>query len=398
MWQHATIFLTVLSSGVLSLELEVVNQWNLIDFNFPYDYNLIKNFRPETNVFTGLEVTDNRIFLAIPRLWSGVPATLAVIPRHTPPGSSPQLEAYPTWGFHGVGRGQNDSCAGLASVYRIRKDSCNRLWVLDSGVNLALEDFQRICPPKLVIFDLATDQAVRTVIFPRQVLRPNSLLTNLVIDETVQGNCDHAFVYMSDTAAPGLVVYDAARDTAWRLVHPSMFPDPNFSDYTVQGERFTLMDGVVGLTLSPKLATLYFQPLATNRLFSIPTSALRKGPLGQDEELPITLVGKKSSQGLGLALDPRDDTIFFSPVSETSIAAWNPVTNNQKLIAYDPQQLQFAAELRWRDEDNSIWLLSTRFQKFFRRTVGPHEVNLRIIRIGTSPNVATGLNNNLYYK
>jgi hypothetical protein len=66
------------------------------------------------------------------------------------------------------------------------------------------------------------------------------------------------------------------------------------------------------------------------RLFSIPTSALRKGPLGQDEELPITLVGKKSSQGLGLALDPRDDTIFFSPVSETSIAAWNPVTNNQK--------------------------------------------------------------------
>jgi hypothetical protein len=85
-------------------------------------------------------------------------------------------------------------------------------------------------------------------------------------------------------------------------------------------------------------------------------------------------------------------------VSETSIAAWNPVTNNQKLIAYDPQQLQFAAELRWRDEDNSIWLLSTRFQKFFRRTVGPHEVNLRIIRIGTSPNVATGLNNNLYYK
>lgn len=172
-------------------------------------------------MFTGLEVTDNRIFLAIPRLWSGVPATLAVIPRHTPPGSSPQLEAYPTWGFHGVGRGQNDSCAGLASVYRIRKDSCNRLWVgalecfanifsstvgfqvLDSGVNLALEDFQRICPPKLVIFDLATDQAVRTVIFPRQVLRPNSLLTNLVIDETVQGNCDHAFVYMSDTAAPG---------------------------------------------------------------------------------------------------------------------------------------------------------------------------------------------------
>lgn len=67
----------------------------------------------------------------------------------------------------------------------------------------SLDDFQRICPPKLMIFDLHTDQLVRTVIFPRQVLRPNSLLTNLIIDESIQGTCDSAFVYMSDTAAPG---------------------------------------------------------------------------------------------------------------------------------------------------------------------------------------------------
>lgn len=65
-------------------------------------------------------------------------------------------------------------------------------------------------------------------------------------------------------------------------------------------------------------------------MYSISTSVLRKGPVDITEELPITLVGKKSSQGLGLALDPKDDTIYFSPVRETSIAAWNPVTNHQK--------------------------------------------------------------------
>lgn len=160
-----------------------------------------------------------------------------------------------------------NNCTGLVSVYRMRKDSCNRLWVLDSGIRTSLEDFTRICPPKIVIFDLFTDQIVRTIVFPRQALRPSSLLTNLIIDESVRGPCDNAFLYISDTAAPGMVVYDSAKDQAWRVMHPAMFPDPDFSDYTIQGERFTLMDGIIGLAHSATLASIFFQPLATDRYF-----------------------------------------------------------------------------------------------------------------------------------
>lgn len=65
-------------------------------------------------------------------------------------------------------------------------------------------------------------------------------------------------------------------------------------------------------------------------LFSVKTSALRAGPLPFGAELPIRLVGKKSSQGLGLALSPHDGSIFFSPLSETALAEWNPNTNKQK--------------------------------------------------------------------
>lgn len=63
----------------------------------------------------------------------------------------------------------------------------------------------------------------------------------------------------------GLVVYDGQRDNAWRITHPSMFPDPDFSDYEIDGDKFTLMDGVVGITHSPKLGMVYYQPLATDR-------------------------------------------------------------------------------------------------------------------------------------
>lgn len=67
-----------------------------------------------------------------------------------------------------------------------------------------------------------------------------------------------------------------------------------------------------------------------------------------------------------------------------------------RLLAYDPEKLQFPAELRWLS-DGSVWLLSTRFQRFFKRTVSPSEVNLRIIRVPPRNDVLRGINNNLYY-
>lgn len=79
-------------------------------------------------MFTGLEVTKDRIFLAIPRLRDGVPATLATIPRVASLGSSPILRAYPSWAAHVPMRGRSN-CTGLISIYRMRIDSCNRLWV-----------------------------------------------------------------------------------------------------------------------------------------------------------------------------------------------------------------------------------------------------------------------------
>lgn len=82
----------------------------------------------ENTLFTGLEVTEDRIFLAMPRLREGIPVTLATIPRSAPLGSSPILRAYPNWDAHVPMRGRNN-CSGLISIYRMRIDSCNRLWV-----------------------------------------------------------------------------------------------------------------------------------------------------------------------------------------------------------------------------------------------------------------------------
>ncbi|XP_045448607.1 protein yellow-like [Melitaea cinxia] len=373
--------------AVASASLEVVNQWSLLQFDFPPDPVPLEKFQPENTVPTGLEVGWDRIYLGIPRLRAGVPATLAWIPRSLPPGVSPVLQAYPDWSWHTAGRG-DINCTGLISVYRIRADRCNRLWVLDAGVITSLDDFRRVCPPKILIFDMATDRLVRSVYFPRELLRPASLLTNIVLDDTRSSSsrhsstCDNLFAYITDTVAPGIIVYDGRRDNAWRVTHASMYPDPDFGEYDIGGEKFTLMDGVVGLTHSPAQGLLYYQPLATDRIFSVSTAVLASGPPAEGTDLPVNLVGRKSSQGLGIAVDPRDDTIIFSPMTETAIAAWNPITNSHRVLAQDPEKLQFCAEVRWVERDNGVvWALSTRFHKYFKRTVSKHEINVRIVRV-----------------
>ncbi|XP_022917061.2 dopaminechrome tautomerase [Onthophagus taurus] len=397
MWLTPIAIITLLTSFGACQDFEVINQWNLLDYEFP-NYEFASKYRPENSVFTGLEVTEDRIFLATPRLRAGVAATLATIPRRTPPGSSPVLKAYPDWSFHSAGN-DNNNCSGLISVYRIRRDSCNRLWVLDSGIMTSIDDFTRVCTPKLLIFNLRTDVVERQVIFPREVIRPSSLFTNLIIDESVQGSCDNAVVYISDTAAPGIIVYDSLKDQAWRFIHPTMFPDPDHSDIEIDSERFSLMDGIVGLAHSPNLRLMYYQPLATDRVFTISTDVLRKGPLAEGEELPVRLAGRKSSQGLGLTVDPRDDSLFFSPLTETSVTSWNPITNQQRLLAFDRKRLQFPAELRWMNHDpDSVWALTTRFQRFFKRTVKNNEVNLRIVRFPLNSVPTFPVSNSVFFK
>lgn len=178
-----TILVSLIISAICVGEapIETIKQWNLQTYDFPYDWPVNDKdlFNPEQIVTTGLEIGNSRIFLATPRLFSGVPATISAISRDGT-GDSPVLmvsdiktssslrlqswkfQAYPNWSHHTAGLKQyNCSNIGLVSVYRLKIDSCNRLWALDAGVSRSLEDFEITCPPKILVYDLNTDQVVR---------------------------------------------------------------------------------------------------------------------------------------------------------------------------------------------------------------------------------------------
>ncbi|XP_014247785.1 protein yellow-like isoform X2 [Cimex lectularius] len=390
--------LLLLGLSYVAGELEIMYQWTLAKFDTPFNYPPNTKYRADTTFINSVEVGWDRVFVTLPRIWSGNPASLAWVPRPRkgqPNDPSPPLQAYPGWEWHVEAASRNltkGNCSGLVSVFRARLDRCNRLWVLDSGVQDSLVTFNVVCPPRIFIFDLRTDQLVRMITLPNEVLRRNTLLSNMVLDDQSDfqnggyGSCDNMFVYMSDTVAPAIVVYDSTRDAAWRLQHPKMYPDPDYGTYTLAGESFTLMDGILGMALNPAGSyrrTLFFQPFASDRLFGVPTSALQRGPNpGDDAELPVTLVGHKSSQAAGLAVDIRDGSLVFCPVSETAIAAWQPGSLDHKVVAYSPELLQFVLDFRSADRDEgNMWLVSSRFHKYFRRTVNPKEFNIRIMRL-----------------
>ncbi|XP_065366831.1 major royal jelly protein 1 [Calliphora vicina] len=365
--------------------LQLAKQWKLFTFNFlsHAPINDMNFFNPSNILATGLVVTEDRFIIATPKLFSGVPSTLNWVSRSAYE-DSPVLQAYPDWSFATTGRTDfNCSDLVLVSVYRLRLDSCNRLWVLDAGISRSLEDYEKTCPPKILVFDLKTNQVVRRIDFPAGVLRGESLFTNLIIDETTSkaGTCDDVFVYISDTVEPGIVVYDSIRDTTWRVTHPAMYPDPDFAQADILNDRFVLMDGIVGITFDAKKGLVYFQPFATDRIFSVTREVLRAGPIAINQVLPVKLVGKKSSQGIGIAVT-TDGTLIFSPSTETAVATWNPNTNEQNILAQDKEHLQFISDITLSPHDPGyVYVISSKFHRFFLKNLNVEEVNNRLIRI-----------------
>lgn len=63
----------------------------------------------------------------------------------------------------------------------------------------------------------------------------------------------------------GIIVYDSGLDRTWRLGHPAMYPDPDFSRAEILTDSFVLMDGVVGMAFDEHSGLLYFQPFASDR-------------------------------------------------------------------------------------------------------------------------------------
>jgi sugar lactone lactonase YvrE len=175
-------------------------------------------------------------------------------------------------------------------------DPDDRLWLLDTG---SIEFGPVLpCGAKLVGVDLRSNKVVRTIPFPRDVVRPNSYTNDIRFDLSrgTQG-----MAYLTDSSVKGdngLIVVDVASGKSWRRLdkHPSTLPEQGFTP-VVEGEPLKerpptggekpVTFGSDGIAI-PSGGKLYYCPLAGHHLYSVNLDAL-SDPNNTDDQVAATV-------------------------------------------------------------------------------------------------------------
>lgn len=173
------------------------------------------------------------------------------------------------------------------------------LWVLDTGrptVHNAAGDpsmpYAQPGGPKVVAISLSNDTIYQTYTFPSTVYYPDSFFNDLRFDlrTNVTGTSGSGIAYLvdsSDEGRPGFIMLDLGTGESWRRLSedpsvlrvsndvPSYFGNPFYFrslGMPVGWQR----EGLDGIQLSPDGETIYYSPLTSNTLYSVPTANLRE--------------------------------------------------------------------------------------------------------------------------
>jgi sugar lactone lactonase YvrE len=241
-----------------------------------------------------------RIFINFPRWGDDVPFTVGEI-------RNGKVVAYPDAAINKFDPARPGET--LSSVQSVVVDAANRLWILDT----AAPSFSSPVTggAKLVAVDLATNKVVKTIVLPPSVALSTTYLNDVRFDLR-QGKAGIAYITDSAITGPGgIIVVDIDSGESWRKLngHSSTAPDPAFTP-VVEGEQLAIREkgkppgafcvASDGIALSDDGATLYYCPLSSRHLFSVPTALLRDRSASDDSvaKAVVDLGQKGASDGL----------------------------------------------------------------------------------------------------
>jgi sugar lactone lactonase YvrE len=245
----------------------------------------------------------------------------------------------------------------LVSVHGLTTDTRGRLWAIDDG-KVKGKPYEPGAA-KIVGFDPATGAIVAKVILTDAML-PGSNMNDLRIDLT-HGREGTAYVTDSSVKDAALVVVDLATGRQRRVLagDRSVIPDPGY--LTVLDGRVLVADpkqltmptgGADGITLSKDSSRLYYSPLSSRRLYSIPTALL--ADFDKDDATLAAAVTNEGEKGAadGLATDAWG-RIYTTAADQDAVFRRN-LDGSFDLIARD-------ARFVWPDgifaDDRYVWVV-----------------------------------------
>ncbi|KAJ9584749.1 hypothetical protein L9F63_020899 [Diploptera punctata] len=377
--------LSLCATAALSRGLDVVFEWKQLQFDLVVDR---RNHVPENNVPVGLEVWKDKLFITVPRWKPGVPVSLAYVNiKEAGKNMSPVLKPYPNSEAHDL---RGDNMTRLVSPFRVRADSCDRLWVLDTGLIDILGQVEHVGPNQLLVYDLNTDKLLRRYEIPHRFLKNETFFANIAVDVKAN-NCEQTFAYLADLGTNSLVVYRWETSRAWQVRHHYFHNDPMAGDYNVSGLNFQWTDGLFGLALSGEHAgyrTLYFHPFSSYSEFSVSTKVLQNETLwfnhtGETYHL-FEHLGTRGphSQSCASFLDEKTGVLFYTQVARNSVGCWNsrlpynPATQGE--VDANDVTMVFPNDVKV-DRNRKLWVLTDRMPIFMYGKLNYSDVNFRIL-------------------
>ncbi|CAH3910649.1 protein yellow-like [Pieris brassicae] len=378
-------------------QFRVIYEWRSVDFEWesPDDresYLNSSNYIPKNVLISGINFYGDNLYMTLPRMLNGVPATLAMIPAFQNETTAPKLKPFPSWSQNKLG-----DCAALQFVQNIEIDRNSIMWILDNGrVGTLTQKPDSKCPPSIVLIDLKTgNNEMERIPLPGDIVNPNTTyLNDLVVD-----NRDGDYAYITDNSAvdPGIIVFRRSDKKIWKLRDKrSMSSVPEATLFRINGTTVNLPVNVDGIALGPQFRTedqtidrtVYYCPLSSYHMYAINASILRNESLGEQEEgalQPYVVdLGTKTSQTDGMKMDSTG-ILFYGLIGNSTIAEWNTTTDfrtGQRTIARDPNYIQWVDRFTFDDRGN-IYVMVNRLFNFVKNQVSIEEVNYRILRSHT---------------
>ncbi|XP_071448645.1 major royal jelly protein 1-like [Hetaerina americana] len=388
---------------VEKIDLQELYGWKTLDYAWPSkesrDVALARgDYIPINNIIVGIKVWEDRLFISLPRWQPGVPSTLNWVSYNfsegfAGPPLSPSLNPFPSWEMQEIG-----NCSAIQFVQSMEIDPLGRMWVLDAGRrNFFTNTPDTHCPPRLVLLDVKQDNRVlHTFVFPDNVVSHTlGFLNDLVVDVSGGGDGSDWYAYISDSgvlpdSGGGIVVYHLGTDRAWRVYDKaSMNVETGAASEAVIGGKMTVLrsnvDGIGLASLADGTDRVFYAPLGSFNLYSLPTSLLRNPPADPSEVTrAVVNLGRRTSQGDGMAVDSTG-AIYFGLLNQDGFARWprearitegNP--SNAEVLAVDPVRLQWVNSFSFDNINKYQIVLSDRVQML--QGYNPNEVNFRVFR------------------
>ena len=279
-----------------------------------------------------------RTFLSFPRWADPVKNTVVEL-------KDGRLVAFPderTNAFDATKPSEFDPKDHFISAQAIVFDDNDRLWVLDNGgFNFAPN---LLGGPKLWAYDIATGKPVKKIAFPTDVAMKMTALNDVRFD-LKRG--PEGTAYITDSGVGGIIVVDLATGQSHRYLdgHPSVLPVPGLN-MTTEGEPFLMRKPTKevaapdfrsdGIALSPDGKTLYYMPVVSHSVYSVPTDLLAD-PKADPAAVAgaVKDIATKPSGNDGIWCDQATGLIYTTDVEDNAIRRIDPKTGQATVVVQD---------------------------------------------------------------